>query len=48
VACPPPAEPGYHHGVDDQQPDRLILLLWVLGLAFLGFVLLAGVKGMTP
>ncbi len=34
---------------DAQRSDRgLIILLWVLGLTFLAFVLLAGVVGLTP
>jgi hypothetical protein len=35
--------------VADQKSDwGLIILLWVLGLTFLAFVLLAGIAGLTP
>ena len=34
---------------DRQRSDQgLLILVWVLGLAFLAFVLLAGVIGLTP
>ncbi len=34
---------------DPRRSDRgLLILVWVLGLAFLAFVLLAGVVGLTP
>lgn len=40
---------GYDDGVDGQKSDRnLIILLWVLGLTFMAFVLLAGLAGLTP
>ena len=39
----------YHHGMDGQNSDRgLLILLWVLGLAVIAFILVAGVVGMTP
>jgi hypothetical protein len=35
--------------MDGQNSDRgLMILLWVLGLAVIAFILLAGVVGMTP
>jgi hypothetical protein len=43
------AEWAYDHGVDGQKSDLgLLILLWVLGLTFLAFVLLAGIAGLTP
>ena len=39
----------YDDAVDGQKSDRnLIILLWVLGLTFMAFVLLAGIAGLTP
>jgi hypothetical protein len=35
--------------VEGQKSDRnLIILLWVVGLTFMVFVLLAGIAGLTP
>jgi hypothetical protein len=39
----------YDGCVDGPKSDTgLLIILWVLGLAFLAFLLLAGIAGMTP
>jgi len=40
---------AYDPGVAAAKSDTgVLIVLWVLGLAFLAFVLLAGIAGLTP